>query len=102
MNEPLMTRREIVVLLRDGLHMSPLSQINRLACAFPGSVTLYRGDYVADAKSMVDLLQLNAPHGTMLVVEVGGQDADQLIDAVAKLMAEEPPRAGNSAGSAPT
>jgi phosphotransferase system HPr (HPr) family protein len=59
-------------------------------------VTIHRGDYAADAKSMVDLLQLNAQHGTMLVIEAGGNDAEQLIDALARLVAEEPPRAGAS------
>jgi phosphocarrier protein NPr len=92
MSELQLVRREVTVLLKDGLHMSPLSQINRLACAFLGPVTIRRADYVADAKSMLDLLQLNATHGTMLVIEAQGDQAEDLLEAVCRLIVDEPAR----------
>ena len=92
MSDEVVIRREVVVLLKDGLHMSPLSQINRLACAFDGPVTIIREDFTADAKSMLDLLQLNATHGTMLVLEVRGRQAESLIEGVERLIVQEPER----------
>jgi phosphotransferase system HPr (HPr) family protein len=92
MNDDVTIRREVVVLLKDGLHMSPLSQINRLACAFEGPVTITREDFIADAKSMLDLLQLNATHGTMLCLEARGRQAESLIEGVERLIAQEPER----------
>ena len=92
MSDDVVIRREVVVLLKDGLHMSPLSQINRLACAFNGPVTITREEFIADAKSMLDLLQLNAAHGTMLVLEARGQQAESLIEGVERLIAQEPER----------
>jgi len=92
MSDDVVVRREVVVLLKDGLHMSPLSQINRLACAFDGPVTITRDEFVADAKSMLDLLQLNAANGTMLLLEARGRQAASLIEGVERLIAEEPER----------
>lgn len=92
MSDSLLVRREVIVQLKDGLHMSPLSQINRLACAFMGPVTIRRDEYLADAKSMLDLLQLNATHGTMLIVEADGDQAAGLLDSVCRLIVEEPAR----------
>jgi len=92
MSDTLLVRREVTVLLKDGLHMSPLSQINRLACAFGGPVTIRRAEYLADAKSMLDLLQLNATHGTILVIEAQGEQAESLLEDVCRLIVEEPAR----------
>ena len=92
MSDEAVIRREVVVLLKDGLHMSPLSQINRLACAFDGPVTIIRDEFIADAKSMLDLLQLNATHGTMLILEARGRQAESLIEGVERLIAQEPER----------
>ncbi|MBX3443687.1 MAG: HPr family phosphocarrier protein [Planctomyces sp.] len=94
MNNSLVFRREIEVLLKDGLHMSPLSQINRLACAFSGPVSIARDEFIADAKSMLDLLQLNAVKGTMLVVEASGEQAQELVEGVARLMSGAPADGG--------
>jgi phosphotransferase system HPr (HPr) family protein len=98
MSESFEIRREITVQLKDGLHMSPLSQINRLATAFSGPVKIHRQDYCADAKSMLDLLQLNAAHGTVLVIEACGQNAEELIEGIKRLVITEPQRAGGDAG----
>ena len=92
MSDDVVIRREVRVLLKDGLHMSPLSQINRLACAFNGPVTIVRDEFTADAKSMLDLLQLNATHGTMLVLEARGMDAQDLIEKVERVIAQEQER----------
>ncbi len=92
MSDDVVIRREVVVLLQDGLHIRPLSQINRLACAFDGPVTITRDEFIADAKSMLDLLQLNATQGTMLVLEARGRQAESLIEGVEQLIAQEPER----------
>lgn len=90
MSETLAIRRQLTVLLKDGLHLGPLSQINRLASKCDGNVSICREDYVADAKSMLDLLQLNAIHGTMLLVEARGSQAEEIIEGIARLVSGEP------------
>ncbi|MEZ6058239.1 MAG: HPr family phosphocarrier protein [Planctomycetaceae bacterium] len=72
--------RQLTVDLEHGLHVVPCSEISKLARSFEGQVRLIREEYVADAKSMLDLLQLNAPKGTVLVLEVEGDGADLLAD----------------------
>lgn len=72
--------RQLTVDLEHGLHVVPCSEISKLARSFDGQVRLIREEFVADAKSMLDLLQLNAPRGTVLVLEVEGDGADLLAD----------------------
>jgi phosphotransferase system HPr (HPr) family protein len=99
MSDVLIYRRESKVLHHDGLHVRPLSQINRLACTCDGAVTIQREEFLADAKSMFDLLQLNASHGTMLIIEAHGNLAQQVVDDIARLISEPPPPAEDASRS---
>jgi phosphotransferase system HPr (HPr) family protein len=97
MSDVLVHRCESTVLHKDGLHVRPLSQINRLATSCDGSVTIRRDEFLADAKSMFDLLQLNALHGTILVIEAHGVQAQQVVEDIARLISEPPPPAEDAA-----
>ena len=82
-----MIRRTVTVTLENGLHMMPASEIAKSVQGFRGRVVLRRAEIVADAHSMLDLLQLTAEYGTTLEVEADGDGADSIVDAIARLFA---------------
>jgi phosphocarrier protein HPr len=77
--------REVVVRLENGLHLGPSSQIVQLAQRFKCEVLIRKGERTVDGKSMLDLLTLAAEHGTILELQVQGDDAAQALEAIASL-----------------
>lgn len=79
-------RRKVVVTLKNGLHVRPMSLIVQASGQFPGDVNIRREDgYAVNAKSMFDLLTLRAEHGTPLMLEARGEGAAELLDQLESL-----------------
>ena len=79
-------RRKVVVTLKHGLHVRPMSLIAQAAGKFPGEVNIRRDDgYSVNAKSMFDLLTLKAEHGIQLMLEARGDGAGALLDQLESL-----------------
>ena len=76
-----------MVTLENGLHMVPCSEIAKFVRDFPGQVLIHKDQYAADARSILDLLQLKAEHGTSLILEAHGESAEVIIDGLARLFA---------------
>ena len=100
MREGQVYQQAVVVTAADGLHLRPLSQIARLAQQFASDVKIRKEDRTVDAKSMLDLMTLNATRGTTLHVEASGPDAAEAVRRLVELFesdfqSDEPP------GSAP-
>jgi len=85
MDEPTTVRRDLTIGLPGGLHLAPCSMIAKLAAQFDGSVRLTKGEVEADARMVTDLLLLNAPQGTPLVLEVQGEEASIVADQIERL-----------------
>jgi phosphotransferase system HPr (HPr) family protein len=87
MTPPKFSRR-IVVNNPQGLHARPADLLARLAQRFQSSIALVAGDARVDAKSILEILTLGAAHGTELVIEVEGPDADKALEAVSILASQ--------------
>lgn len=87
--EPMLVRRDVLVKNANGLHLLPCSVIARAVKEFDGSVKLIRGSTVANAKSIMDVIQLGAVCGTELVLEVEGRGAEALTERLEQLFADE-------------
>ncbi|MBL8848146.1 MAG: HPr family phosphocarrier protein [Planctomycetaceae bacterium] len=98
-----MIRRIVTVTLENGLHMVPASEIAKAVRDFHGRVVLRRDNIIADAHSVLDLLQLRAECGTNLEVEAEGDGDALVVDAIAQLFAlnfaVERPTAARRAGT---
>lgn len=77
--------RDVVVELKNGLHLSPAVQIVQTAQGFRAKFEIHKGDRVVDGKSMFDLLTLAAEHGAKLRLEASGDDAQEAVNAVGAL-----------------
>lgn len=79
--------RELVLANQMGLHARPASQIVAAATRFRAAVTLANGKGRAvNAKSIMEVLTLAAATGATLVVRAEGEDAEQAVSEIARLI----------------
>ena len=79
---------EVKVLNRLGLHARPAALVAQCAARFESSVSLIpAGGEAADAKSILSLLMLGAPCGTVLTLEASGSDEAEAVQALSGLFA---------------
>lgn len=87
--------REIVVRNSNGLHARPAMQFVDLANSFASNILVRRTDgmdVVADGKSIMQMMILEATAGTPLRIEAEGEDAERAVTQLAELfdsLAEE-------------
>ncbi|TQV89782.1 HPr family phosphocarrier protein [Aliikangiella coralliicola] len=71
-----------------GMHARAAAKIVALVCDYQCSVTLNHGDKSAPGDSLIKLLTLNAPKGSLICIEASGDDADAFLQAIQLLFAE--------------
>src|ERR1700730_6165436 len=79
--------RTVVVPNPNGLHMRPASLIAKLANQYESRIELVRDNVRVDGKSMLEIVTLVAEHGTNLMIEASGPDAEAAVEALAELFA---------------
>ena len=80
-----MCRQEVNVSLENGLHLVPCSRIAQSAGRFSCDVKVHKDNLSVDAKSVLDLMTLNAEQGTTLVLEARGDGANEAIQELVNL-----------------
>lgn len=70
-----------------GLHARPAALFVRAAAGFEATVTVARDDRTADAKSLLEVLQLEAGKGAVVTVTAEGPDADAALAALREVLA---------------
>jgi phosphocarrier protein HPr len=85
-----MPQRTVTVASRHGLHARPAALFVKAAAAQPVPVRIaVPGGRAADARSILAVLALGADHGAQVVLEAEGEGAEQALDALAALLAED-------------
>lgn len=75
-------QRQLRVLNREGIHARPATLIVQLANRFQCKVELIKDGQRVDAKSILDLMTVNAGEGVVLLLEARGVDAIAAADAI--------------------
>ena len=78
--------RVIVIRNSQGLHARPADMFARLARQFQSRIELVREGRRVEAISIMELLTLGAAQGTELILEAEGVDAQEAVEALAKLV----------------
>jgi phosphotransferase system HPr (HPr) family protein len=78
-------RRTVIVNLKEGLHLRPISQIVETVRRFGSPVRISKGDLSADAGNVLDLIPLRIEYGTTLILEATGDNAAETLDALVAL-----------------
>jgi phosphocarrier protein HPr len=82
-------RRAVTVTRRPGLHLKPAATIVALAQRFRSEIRLLRDERVANAKSIMGVLGLEAEYGARLTIEAEGEDEKEAMDAIFQLVTSD-------------
>ncbi len=81
-----MPSTEVTITDEVGLHARPAARFVKLAMSFPADIRVVRGERSADAKSLVQVLQLEAARGAVITLEAEGRGADEALVALQALL----------------
>ncbi len=77
--------KELLVSNRCGIHARVGGLIAVTAREFTAEAHLRKGSYVADCRSVLDLLSLGAFQGDAVILDVVGKDAEEAMNAIVSL-----------------
>ncbi|MBN2685351.1 MAG: HPr family phosphocarrier protein [Pontiellaceae bacterium] len=83
-----MQKTEVIVPWDKGLHTRPASVLVNLARSYRSSILIKAHEKVADAKSILSVLLLCATMGTLLEMEIVGEDELLATSAIEQLFSE--------------
>lgn len=74
--------RETTVVNRQGWHARPAAMVVRCANGFQSEISISINGLVANGKSMMDVIMLASPLGSVVQIDVTGPDAEACADAI--------------------
>ena len=84
-----MARAEIEISNKLGLHARASAKLTQIAGSYGSEVWLEKGPRRINAKSIMGVMMLAAGKGSTIVVETDGNDEQQALDAILKLIADK-------------
>jgi phosphotransferase system HPr (HPr) family protein len=81
--------RELWVENRLGLHARPAAKIATAAQQFEADVTLEKDNLVVNARDLLDVLAMDCPQGTRLVLRARGPQAREAAASISSLFARK-------------
>jgi phosphocarrier protein HPr len=78
-------RQSVTVNLEEGLHLRPYSLIAQAVRDLDCDVRISNGDFTVDAVNVLDLMTLNANHGTVLQLEATGVEAAEAVACLIRM-----------------
>jgi len=81
--------RAITILNRLGLHARPAAEFVKVAGKFDCQITLSKDDMEVNGKSIMGVMTLAAECGSVVVVRANGADAEEAVEALAKVLAKQ-------------
>jgi phosphocarrier protein HPr len=81
-----MVERSVQILNKNGLHARPAAEIVKISAKFQSEVTLVRDGMEVNGKSIMGVMMLAAECGATLVLRADGNDANEVLDALAALI----------------
>ena len=78
-------RKEFTIRNKLGLHARAATKIVQTSSQFQSRICIIKNGREADAKSMLDILTLSCPHGTLIELCAEGKDAAEAVAALAVL-----------------
>jgi phosphocarrier protein len=84
-----MLKSEAKIVNRLGLHARAAAKLTQLAGGYRAEIWLSRSGRRVNAKSIMGVMMLAAGMGTTVLIEASGDDAEQAIQALRKLIADK-------------
>lgn len=83
-----MQQRDVEIVNRLGLHARASAKLTQTAAKFSSDVFMTRNGRRINAKSIMGVMMLAAPKGSLVTLEVSGADEADAMAALVKLIAE--------------
>ena len=84
-----MIEKELEIINKLGLHARASSKFTRLAGQFKSDIWISRNNRRVNAKSIMGVMMLAAGKGSKVVIETTGDDEQEALDAILKLIADK-------------
>ena len=84
-----MTRLDVEIINKLGLHARASAKLTQTASAYPCDVWLERNGRRVNAKSIMGVMMLAAARGAVVTIETDGAEADAAMDALVALIADK-------------
>ncbi|MBU1998355.1 MAG: HPr family phosphocarrier protein [Candidatus Omnitrophota bacterium] len=82
-------KKKITVMSKQGLHARPAALFVQVANKFDSQITVSRESEKVDGKSIMGILMLGAEEGSVIYLEAEGDDAQQAILELEKVIVKE-------------
>jgi len=82
-------KKELTVKNKQGLHARPAALFVQVANKFDARITVRRDAEEVNGKSIMGILMLGAEKGTLIVLEADGNDAQQALEELEKVINNE-------------
>ena len=77
---------EVILPTENGLHARPATKFVEAASRYTSEITVAKDSMVVDGKSVIEILTLAAEQGTRLVITAEGEDAEEAVETLARLV----------------
>jgi phosphocarrier protein len=84
-----MPEQPVEIVNKLGLHARAAAKLTQVAGGFHSEIWLSRSGRRVNAKSIMGVMMLAAGQGTTVLIEAKGDDADEAIAAICKLVADK-------------
>ncbi len=84
-----MKQKEVTIKNKTGLHARPAADFVKAAYNFKSDVKILKDDTEINGKSIMGVLTLAAGYNTKLLLIVDGEDEDEAIDILSKILEQE-------------
>jgi len=81
-----MRQATVTIVNRLGLHARPASELVKVSSTFRARITLTLNDVEVDGKSIMGVMMLAAPRGSVLTVRAVGEDEEPAVAALVALI----------------
>lgn len=83
-----MLKRDVEIVNRLGLHARASAKVTQTAAKFASDVFMTRNGRRINAKSIMGVMMLAAPKGSLVTLEVSGADENEAMAALVQLIAD--------------
>jgi len=82
-------KKELVVKNKQGLHARPAAVFVQIANKFEARITVRHDDEEVNGKSIMGILMLGAEKDSLIIIEADGEDAEQALTELEKIVINE-------------
>lgn len=83
-----MRNANIIINSKPGLHLRIAGRLCEHARQSQSKIIVRKGDRIADGRSILELLMLDAPEGSELEISAEGQDEDVVIAEISRIFVD--------------